>query len=91
MVRWSDGSFSLLLGDELFEVATQDLKDQHQYLLLSHPKEGLFQTHARFMKSATFRPHNTQSLTHKKLTLAMYVFYTYIIYIIYIRINNTLL
>ena len=72
MVRWSDGSFSLLIGQELFQVAVHDNSKQHSYLVLSHPKEKLFQMHARFLKTATFRPHSTTSLTHKKLTMAMY-------------------
>lgn len=71
MVRWSDGSFSLLLGEELFEVNINHAKDQHQYLVLSHPREALLQTHARFNKIVSFRPHSTQSLTHKKLTAAL--------------------
>ena len=74
MVRWSDGSFSLLIGEELFEVATVNIQDAHQYLLLSHQNEGLFQTQAKFSKSVSFRPHSTQSAIHKKLTKVMYVF-----------------
>ncbi len=73
MVRWSDGSFSLLIGNELFEVATVDIQNAHQYLLLSHQAEGLFQTQAKFSKSVSFRPHSTQSAIHKKLTKVMYV------------------
>lgn len=73
MVRWSDGSFSLLIGEELFEVATVNIQDAHQYLLLSHENEGLFQTQAKFSKSVSFRPHSTQSAIHKKLTKVMYV------------------
>ncbi|KAI8923352.1 Leo1-like protein-domain-containing protein [Entophlyctis helioformis] len=71
LVRWSDNTFSLLLGDELFEVAENDLPDQHQYLAVDHPREGFLQTRAKFNRVMSFRPHSTQSLTHKKLTMAI--------------------
>ncbi|KAH6581987.1 hypothetical protein BASA61_008734 [Batrachochytrium salamandrivorans] len=71
LVRWADNSFSLLLGEELFEVAVTSLRDQHHYLALQHSQENYVQNRARFSKAMSFRPYSTQSLTHKKVTMAI--------------------
>jgi RNA polymerase-associated protein LEO1 len=71
MVRWDDGTYSLLIGEEFYEVAVNDMSKQHQYLLMSHEGQGVFQSLLHFDKYITFRPHSTLSLAHKKLTMAM--------------------
>ncbi len=67
-MRWSDGSFSLLVGDELFDVSSNSLADQHLYLISNHPREQVFRAQARLENLMTFRPQSTNSSTHKKLT-----------------------
>ncbi|KAJ3089620.1 Paf1 complex component [Quaeritorhiza haematococci] len=71
LIRWSDNSFSLLLGEELFEVSVNQMEEAHQYLVVQHKEEGFLQTQARFNRMMTFRPHSTNSITHKKLTMAI--------------------
>lgn len=71
LVRWSDDSFSLLVGEELFDVATSSLDSRHAYLLSQHGQEACFRNQCRLQNLMTFRPSSTQSLTHKKLTLAI--------------------
>ena len=36
-----------------------------------HPTEGFFKTQTRLTNLMSFRPSSTQSLTHKKLTMAI--------------------
>jgi RNA polymerase-associated protein LEO1 len=40
-VRWSDGSRQLLLGDEVLDVAEQDVAGDQHYLFVRH--QGLIQ------------------------------------------------
>ncbi|KAF9373109.1 Paf1 complex component, partial [Mortierella sp. AD011] len=70
-VRWSDGSLSLVLGDEMFQVNAQTLHNQHQFLVVHHPSELMLQTQQAFTDTLTFQPQSTQSLTHRKLTAAI--------------------
>ena len=69
LIRWSDDSLSLLLGDELFEVAVHSTRNDRQYLAVSHP--SITQTRSRVLSSMTFRPHGTGSNTHRKLQQAL--------------------
>ncbi|KAF9959077.1 Paf1 complex component [Modicella reniformis] len=70
-VRWSDGSLSLVLGDEMFQVNVQSLQNQHQFLVVHHPSELVLQTQQALTANMTFQPQSTQSLTHRKLTAAI--------------------
>lgn len=70
-VRWSDGSMSLVLGDEMFQVNAQHLTNQHQFLVVHHPSELMLQTQQAFTDTLTFQPQSTQSMTHRKLTAAI--------------------
>ena len=71
MVKWSDGSYSLMIGDELFEANINDISKSQFTLLQYHQAQGCFQTVTKFKKNMSFRPHSTSSLTHKKLTRAI--------------------
>ena len=70
-VRWSDGTMSLVLGEEMFQVNAQTLQNQHQFLVVHHPSELLLQTQQAFTDTLTFQPQSTQSQTHRKLTAAI--------------------
>jgi len=70
-VRWSDGSLSLVLGEEMFQVNAQTLQNQHQFLVVHHPSELMLQTQQAFTDTLTFQPQSTQSVTHRKLTAAI--------------------
>lgn len=66
MVRWSDGSMSLHLGNEIFDVYKQPLQGDHNHLFI---RQGTgLQGQAVFRTKLTFRPHSTESFTHKKMT-----------------------
>jgi RNA polymerase-associated protein LEO1 len=68
-VRWSDGSLSLHLGAEIFDVYKQPLQNDHNHLFI---RQGTgLQGQAVFRTKLTFRPHSTDSFTHKKMTMSL--------------------
>lgn len=69
MVRWSDGSMSLHLGNEVFDVYKQPLQGDFNHLFI---RQGTgLQGQAVFRTKLSFRPHSTESFTHQKLTRNM--------------------
>jgi len=69
IVKWSDGSFSLHLGSEIFDVHKQPLQSDFNHLFI---RQGTgLQGQAVFKTKLSFRPHSTDSQTHKKMTLSM--------------------
>lgn len=68
-VRWSDGSMSLHLGSEIFDVYKQPLQGDHNHLFI---RQGTgLQGQAVFRTKLTFRPHSTESFTHRKMTMSL--------------------
>jgi len=67
-VQWSDGSLSLMVGAELFDVSFQQLQEQYQYLFERQPQSSIMEAQVKFDQAMAFRPYSTASLTHKKLT-----------------------
>ncbi|KAI9351767.1 Leo1-like protein-domain-containing protein [Zopfochytrium polystomum] len=72
LIRWSDNSFSLLVGDEMFDCPLKSLQSDHQYLVALHENEALMETQARFNYLMMFAPSSTKSLTHQRLKAAMH-------------------
>lgn len=69
MVKWSDGSMSLHLGSEIFDVYKQPLQGDFNHLFI---RQGTgLQGQAVFRTKLSFRPHSTDSFTHQKLTRNM--------------------
>lgn len=69
LVKWSDGSMSLHLGNEIFDVYKQPLQGDHNHLFI---RQGTgLQGQAVFRTKLTFRPHSTESFTHKKMTMSL--------------------
>ncbi|VDK33558.1 unnamed protein product, partial [Taenia asiatica] len=69
IVRWSDGSLSLHLGDEIFDVHKMDIQSDFNHLFIREDR-GL-QGQAIFRSKLSFRPHSTDSFTHRKMTLSL--------------------
>nr|XP_012618918.1 RNA polymerase-associated protein LEO1-like isoform X3 [Microcebus murinus] len=69
IVKWSDGSMSLHLGNEVFDVYRAPLQGNHDHLFVREDT-GL-QGQAVFKSKLTFRPHSTDSATHRKMTLPL--------------------
>ncbi|KAA3672687.1 RNA polymerase-associated protein LEO1 [Paragonimus westermani] len=69
IVRWSDGSLSLHLGDEIFDIHKVDIHSDYNYLFI---REGSgLQGQSSLRTKLTFRPHSTDSFTHRKITLSL--------------------
>lgn len=69
MVKWSDGSMSLHLGNEIFDVYKQPLQGDHNHLFV---RQGTgLQGQTVFRTKLAFRPHSTDSFTHKKMTMSL--------------------
>ncbi|KAL9966187.1 hypothetical protein ACROYT_G024225 [Oculina patagonica] len=68
IVRWSDGSTSLLLG-EVFDVHKNKIDGNFNHLFVQQGT-GL-QAQSVFKEKLTFRPHSTASQTHRKMTLSI--------------------
>lgn len=68
IVRWSDGTMSLYLGNEIFDVDREKIMDFNHLFI----KQGqALQAQAAFVEKLKFRPHSTDTLTHRKVTLNM--------------------
>lgn len=69
MVKWSDGSYSMHLGNEVFDVTKQPLQGDFNHLFI---RQGTgLQGQAVFRTKMSFRPHSTDSFTHQKMTRSM--------------------
>lgn len=65
IVRWSDGTQSLILGNEKYDIQSMKLKGDFNHLFI---RQGTgLQGQAVFQTKLTFRPSSTNSLTHKKI------------------------
>ncbi|XP_052800320.1 RNA polymerase-associated protein LEO1-like [Mya arenaria] len=68
-VRWSDGSMSLHLGDEIFDIHTMPIQGDFNHLFV---RQGTgLQGQSIFKTKLSFRPHSTESFTHRKMTLSL--------------------
>ncbi|GAB1294443.1 RNA polymerase-associated protein LEO1 [Apodemus speciosus] len=68
IVKWSDGSMSLHLGEEVFDIYKAPLQDNLNHLFIREDT-GL-RGQAIFKSKLNFRPHFTDSATYKKMTLS---------------------
>lgn len=72
VVKWSDGSLSLHLGDEIFDVNVAPLTGNYEHLFVRQGNGlvgvGIFRT------KLGIRPHSTDSQTHKKVPLLHFSF-----------------
>nr|XP_054523519.1 RNA polymerase-associated protein LEO1-like [Pan troglodytes] len=69
MVKWSDRSMSLHLGNEVFDVYKAPLLGNYNHLFIREDT-GL-QGQAVFKSKLTFRPHSRDSATYRKMTLPL--------------------
>uniref|UniRef100_A0A915DY31 Uncharacterized protein n=1 Tax=Ditylenchus dipsaci TaxID=166011 RepID=A0A915DY31_9BILA len=68
IVKWSDGTMSLYLGNEIFDVEKDKIPDHNHLYIRQGP--GL-QAQAVFKEKLVFRPFSTDTLTHRKMTMNM--------------------
>ena len=68
-VRWSDGSLTLHLGKEIFDAHRMKMSGDFNHLFV---RQGTgLQGMAVFQNKLIFRPHSTESFTHRKMTLSL--------------------
>lgn len=66
LVRWSDGSLSLNIGSEQFEVMTQNTQKENCYLYSRHAKEGCMEAIGKLPERLAVRPFVTADQSHRK-------------------------
>eukprot|EP00794_Sanderia_malayensis_P003840 gene3840-4379_t len=69
VVRWSDGSLSLHMGNEIFDIFKMPIEGMQNHLFVQQGT-GL-QAKSVFKEKLTFRPHSTKSQTHLKMTMSI--------------------
>jgi len=72
LVKWSDGSLQLMVGEEVFDVVVQPLP--HSYLFAHQKPEGgstCLECHTAVPSRLVFRPTSLHSQAHRNLTLAV--------------------
>ncbi|CAG8585803.1 13233_t:CDS:2, partial [Dentiscutata heterogama] len=70
IIKWSDGSKTLLIGREQFEISSESLESKHQFLTVPHRGSNTLELHEKLTEHINFCPI-TGSATHKKLTIAI--------------------
>ncbi|KAJ3068902.1 hypothetical protein HDU98_007998 [Podochytrium sp. JEL0797] len=71
IVRWSDGSFSLLLHNEIFDCHVKRSSEKsHHYLASLHNNEEVLQNHMRIDKNVMFVSSKSGE-THKRMMAAI--------------------
>ena len=67
-LKWSDGTMSLVLGSEMYDVPINPIpKAEQQFLVLSHEKPGLLRVAKRIDAGMKMVPLSTTSGAHKRL------------------------
>lgn len=70
VVQWSDGSMSLYLGSEIFDMNEKSIGECSHLFTRQGLRQGL-QGQAIFNSKLSIRPNSTESFTHRKLTLSL--------------------
>lgn len=65
IIKWSDGSIQLKVGNEFFDISQQDMSDAHVHLF-ARLNEVIY-GQGKFTQKMTFKPHSILSIAHKKL------------------------
>ena len=69
MIKWSDGSMSLHLGDEIFDVYKSLMQGDHNHLFVR--QGSVLHGQTVFKTKLAFRPHSINSMTHRKMTMSL--------------------
>ncbi|TPX44810.1 hypothetical protein SeMB42_g03481 [Synchytrium endobioticum] len=63
LIRWKDGTSSLKIGDEMFDVMVNPLDRVHQYM--AYPNDQMFRNRVRFMKEMKFKAYGINQRAHQ--------------------------
>ncbi|KAI8388539.1 Leo1-like protein-domain-containing protein [Radiomyces spectabilis] len=68
-MEWEDGTRSLMIGDECFDINEKPMtENEHVFLLAQQPQSGVLESHLEFTDYMTLRPSDLKSETHRHLT-----------------------
>ncbi|RHZ81317.1 hypothetical protein Glove_121g42 [Diversispora epigaea] len=70
VIKWSDGSMSLMIGDEMFDITQQPLNDTYQYLSIPHRTTNSLENKERLTDMLSFHPFLV-GRTHRMLTASI--------------------
>lgn len=70
VVEWSDGTMSLYLGSEIFDLNEKSLGECSHLFVRLGMRQGLL-GQGIFHSKLSIRPNSTESFTHRKLTLSL--------------------
>lgn len=77
IVTWSDGSQSLVVGDQIINLVRQDIKAKHSGLFIIAPSEEqdtpCVQAISMFDERVALKPYSTKSRLHEQLTRSVAV------------------
>ncbi|KAJ3014965.1 UNVERIFIED_CONTAM: hypothetical protein HDU68_012940 [Siphonaria sp. JEL0065] len=68
VIRWSDGSFSLLLNGEVFVCSLKSNERANHFLAAKHKTENVLQNHLKVKSTVMFASSKTGN-THKRMSL----------------------
>lgn len=66
IVKWSDGSVSLCIGHEQFEVINQNTARENNYMFTRHAKDGCMEAVGKVEERLAVRPFITADQSHRK-------------------------
>lgn len=66
LIKWSDGSHSMLIGQEHFEVQLQNIQKENSFLFTRHAKEGCMEANGKLVDRLAVRPFITADQSHRK-------------------------
>lgn len=69
LIKWSDGSMSLHLGNEIFDVYKSLMQGDHNHLFVR--QGSVLHGQTVFKTKLAFRPHSINSMTHRKMTMSL--------------------
>lgn len=69
LVRWSDGSTQLLVGEEAFEMSTQSIAEEHNHLF--QRTSGMLLARGLLQDKVSIRPAGLDTASHKRFAAAL--------------------
>jgi RNA polymerase-associated protein LEO1 len=69
LVKWSDNSLSMYLGNEIFDVYKTLMAGDHNHLFVR--QGSVLHGQTVFKTKLSFRPHSIDSNTHRKMTMSL--------------------
>jgi RNA polymerase-associated protein LEO1 len=70
LVKWSDGSHSLMVGEELFDLSIQSMSAENNYIFGRHAEEGSMECLGKLKERIMIRPYITDDQRHRKYLAA---------------------